>query len=133
MTQPAEKRAEPTPGPWTFRCALTPSDGGYDYGIIAKRGEKSYCIAEVIEVVDYGLHLNAEANARLIAAAPDTAAERDRLKAVNEELRTVLVECEEYFDQRADADHNGVSFIANDEMRLLTEIRDILVKHGDQS
>ncbi len=43
-----------------------------------------------------------------------------------ERLQTVLRECEEYFDQRADADHNGVNFIANDEMRLLTEIREAM-------
>ena len=51
-----------------------------------------------------------------------------------ERLRTVLGECEEYFDQRADADHNGVSFIANDEMRLLTEIREVLpASHFERS
>lgn len=60
-----------TPGPWTFTRALTPSDGGYDYGIGATFGKKKHCIAEVIEVLDYDLRVNARANACLIAAAPD--------------------------------------------------------------
>ena len=34
-----------------------------------------------------------DANARLIAEAPETAAERDRLRAVNAELRTALQLC----------------------------------------
>jgi len=40
-----------------------------------------------------------------------------------EELRKALGECEEYFDGRADADHNGERFIPNSEMSLLVAIR----------
>lgn len=43
-------------------------------------------------------------------------------------IRTVLEECEEYMDSRADADHNGESLVPNKEMRLLSEIRNCLEK-----
>ena len=59
-----------TPGPWHIRRALVPSDGGHDFGIIATFDVKEHCIAEVFEVVDHGITLNAEANAKLIACAP---------------------------------------------------------------
>ncbi|HZZ77143.1 MAG TPA: hypothetical protein VFE62_01410 [Gemmataceae bacterium] len=41
------------------------------------------------------------ANARLIAAAPETAAERDRLKEINAELTQVLEELLPYAEQEA--------------------------------
>lgn len=55
-----------------------------------------------------------DANARLIAAAP--------------ELLAALHECEEYFDNRADADCDQDGFIPNKEMRLLTEVRAAIAK-----
>lgn len=48
------------------------------------------CIAEAFEIVGAGVAVNAEANARLIAAAPETAAERDGLKAITAELLAAL-------------------------------------------
>jgi hypothetical protein len=64
-----------TPGPWEVLRALHPSDGGWDWGIGAQLGgendPKLFCIAEVFDVVDRGKNAPAEANARLIAAAPD--------------------------------------------------------------
>ncbi|MBN7804862.1 hypothetical protein JZX86_05725 [Agrobacterium rosae] len=41
-------------------------------------------------------------------------------------LIAVLVECENYFDGRADADCDQDGFIPNEEMRLLTEVREAL-------
>lgn len=38
----------------------------------------------------------------------------------------VLLRCREYFDQRADADHNGFTYIPNEEMELLQLIDDEL-------
>lgn len=43
-------------------------------------------------------------------------------------LVDVLRECEGYFDQRADADCDQDGFIPNEEMKLLAEVRDALVK-----
>lgn len=60
-----------TAGPWEARKALHPSDGGWDWGIAADVGGKQRCIAEAFEVVGRDVKAPAEANARLIAAAPD--------------------------------------------------------------
>jgi hypothetical protein len=63
--------AQHTAGPWTPRKAKHSSYGGWDWGIGAKVGMYERCIAEAFEVVDCGIKVNAEANARLIAAAPE--------------------------------------------------------------
>jgi hypothetical protein len=41
------------------------------------------------------------------------------LEAQNARLLLALKECREYFDQRSDCDHNGITFVANEENRLL--------------
>lgn len=46
-------------------------------------------------------------------------------------LIAVLVECENYFESRADADCDQDGFIPNEEMKLLTEVREAL--HGRPS
>ena len=63
--------SKPTSGPWQTKRARHPSDGGFDYAINAKVGMYERCIAEAFEVVDHGVKVPAEANARLMAAAPD--------------------------------------------------------------
>jgi len=63
--------SKPTSGPWQTKRARHPSDGGFDYAISAKVGMYERCIAEAFEVVDAGVKVPAEANARLMAAAPD--------------------------------------------------------------
>ncbi|MGO4316673.1 hypothetical protein [Agrobacterium sp. MCAB5] len=47
------------------------------------------------------------------------------------DLIAVLVDCEDYFDGRADADCDQDGFIPNDEMRLLTAVREAL--HSEPS
>lgn len=58
-----------TPGPWEARRAVQPDNvGGYDYAIIAPG---KVILAEAFEIVGDGDARPVEANARLIAAAPD--------------------------------------------------------------
>ena len=57
-----------------------------------------------------------EANAHLLAASFD--------------MLDVLLECEEYFDQRADADCDQDGYIPNEEMTMLQKVRDALQKAG---
>lgn len=57
-----------TQGPWITKRSNTPSDGGWDYAI----GADGNCIAECFEVVaENDKRVDAKANARLMAAAPD--------------------------------------------------------------
>ena len=77
-----------TPGPWVPRRAAKPDNtGGYDWAIIAP--DKAI-IAECFEVVDWaenGVDFDTrpvEANARLIASAPD--------------LLEMLIACRDQFD-----------------------------------
>jgi len=51
---------------------------------------------------------NAKEHARLIAAAPETAAERDRLKAINAELLTALEACSTWFAEAPIAELEAV-------------------------
>lgn len=73
-------------------------------------------------VDDYWISLN-DADARLIASAPD--------------LFEALRECEEFFDERADADQPAGcdSPIPNEEMKVLLKVRAALLKatQGDEN
>ena len=84
--------SEHTPGPWTHR---TPADGS--------RGR---IYADNFHVANT---FGNEANARLIAAAPETAAERDRLRALNAELLEAL-EVALYALRRATWDDEAADF-----------------------
>ena len=80
-----------TPGPWDAHCAKFKSDSGWDWGIRATIGNKGYCIAEAFEVVAADMKTPVEANARLIAAAPDLLAALCKL----EEAEDHHANCEE--------------------------------------
>ncbi|PSH68564.1 hypothetical protein CU102_12430 [Phyllobacterium brassicacearum] len=43
---------------------------------------------------------------------------------------SALQEAHEYFAERADADHNGISYVPNAEMRLQVEIEEALRRAG---
>jgi hypothetical protein len=62
--------------------------------------------------------------------ALDIASERDEeLKAAYErikELEFLLSDLDEYFDGRADADCDQDGFIPNEEMKMLTRIRELI-------
>jgi hypothetical protein len=90
-----------TPGPWTHQ--RSPSDT-CDYEV---------CAEELLVAGEYGIE--DEANARLIAAAPEQ-------NAALIEARDALDACEDYFDKRQDADCRQDGFVPNEEMRLLVMI-----------
>ena len=86
----AEQQAQHTPGPWTAEGFTVYAGDGDDFGDVARAtaGDSH---------VDPDYHLDRPdyeriANTRLIAAAPETAAERDRLREVNADLLAALVE-----------------------------------------
>ncbi len=60
-----------TPGPWEVRRANRPTDGQFDWAIGALVNDRQSCIAEAFGRVAVDSYPDAEANARLIAAAPD--------------------------------------------------------------
>lgn len=83
------EKSKHTPGPWEAQWS-TRALGGITLGwhVLAR----PHAVEEPIicEIPDGRLDGAEEANARLIAAAPETAAERDRLKVENAELREAL-------------------------------------------
>lgn len=114
-----------TPGPWKAYChdALDErslGDTGIRFWTINQTdgGEYRGGIANVHAAEHIGGIKLAErdANARLIAAAP--------------ELVVALQECEEFFDDRADADLDHTGYTPNPEMRLLQTVREALRKAG---
>jgi hypothetical protein len=78
--------SKPTPGPWRVSNARPTKVRGFD--ILA--GYVKIVASAHLGHDLYKDQAEREANARLIAAAPETAAERDRLKEVNAELLEVL-------------------------------------------
>ncbi len=74
-----------TPGPWRIL------NDGIDIANFRGIG-----ICRLCDVTGYN-----KANAALIAAAPETAAERDSLKAINAELLKLLTELLKAYDEKA--------------------------------
>lgn len=60
-----------TPGPWSTRRAHLPTDGEFDFAVTALIEGRSLVISEAFGRCAYDVVLPAEANARLIAAAPE--------------------------------------------------------------
>lgn len=73
-----------------------------------------------------GMDVVAAWNRRDLDAAKG--AEIAKLREENDRLREALDECEDYFDNRADADCDQDGFIPNKEMQLLTTVRAALTK-----
>lgn len=90
-----------TPGPWTTKQALKPSDGGYDFGIGVEIDGHLHCIAEAFEVIGPTTRVDAYANAHLIAAAPDLLAALERAVTYVE-----LTYDEEGGEEAAEAKHD---------------------------
>ncbi|MCW5605997.1 MAG: hypothetical protein KIT18_15760 [Burkholderiales bacterium] len=78
-----------TPGPWVVRRAKFQVDGAYDYGIGAMIDGHERCLAEAFGRVAEDVYQDAEANARLIAAAPCLLAALESLIAIADESEGV--------------------------------------------
>lgn len=98
-----------TPGPWMFKTAPNGDNGIKAEGTWIFAGAFAEIRSDGENDRDEAL-----ANARLIAAAPD--------------LLEALAECEDFFDQRADADCDQDGFVPNDEMRMLATVRAAIAK-----
>lgn len=59
--------------------------------------------------------------------------EKERLGAERDEAREALIECEGYFDNRADADCDQDGFVPNKEMRLLAVVREAIASTSQDS
>lgn len=103
-----------TAGPWSS----FETDSGNGRFTVERLGSNHLIPSRKIAVVnaDKG---NGDANARLIAAAPD-------LLEYARKLKEALEECEAYFDNRADADADQDGYIPNEEMTLLTTVTRVL-------
>lgn len=80
---------EHTPGPWQSMRSKAPHDGEYDYAIGA---EGAPVLAEAFGRTADGGRPPAEANARLIAAAPDLLAQLDMVVGDLVMLRRAIAE-----------------------------------------
>lgn len=67
-----------TPGPWSTKAARRPVDGEFDWGIVATIDGVPRIIGEAYGRASNNVRPNAEANARLISAAPDMAKALER-------------------------------------------------------
>jgi hypothetical protein len=108
-----------TPGPWFIKKAAYPSDGEFDYSVSTETGGKPYVILEAFGRVSEEIKPDAEANAKLCAAAPD--------------MYAALEELKDYLNDRADCDSDQDGYIPNKEMKLLAEVRAALAKAGARS
>lgn len=99
-----------TPGPWSDKgidaegiCVET--DGDNSVAFIGRKGKRPLAAAVVYSALGLDRRLNA--NARLIAAAPDLAADRIRLEAENAALRTEVEKLRGALEYYADASCEG--------------------------
>lgn len=104
-----------TPGPW-MSAAKSSSVSGLP--IVSRKNGRSIARVTVFNLGPGFENHEREsmANAALLAAAPD--------------LLEALHECEDYFDNRADADCDQDGYIPNEEMKLLQVVREALKKAG---
>ena len=76
---------------------------------------------------DYiAIELEQEENREVRRELHDVLFQADKHRALIERLTAALTECEDYFDNRADADCDQDGFIPNEEMKRLQGVRDAL-------
>ncbi len=118
----ADQHSEPTPGPWAW---LPTADDPDTHSELLPAG---YFVGEVDSILHHGADWPMKlADMEQIAAAPDTAAERDRLEAANGELRRLV---QTLLDNDPD-DDVAAGMTVWDVWRF--DARAILAKHGDPS
>ncbi len=61
---------------------------------------------------------------------PDDNTRVSRLHNAASDMASTLLECLEYFDNHSDADHDGVAWHPNAEMKMAQEIKEVLHKAG---
>lgn len=79
-----------TEGPWTL-SGVRFKMNGHDFHHVNAEGVKGAEVSICSVYYDPKHHARDFANAKFIAAAPETAAERDRLKEINAELLAALI------------------------------------------
>lgn len=80
-------RPEHTPGPWKLKTGLREDNTPYTIVVRCIGSEPRIC---EVDEIDAECEAENAANAQLITAAPETAAERDRLKEINQRLLDTL-------------------------------------------
>ena len=97
IEQSTEQSVKPSPGPYKIWCEDEQVEGvpciEIGRGTIPSPGAKSLCLVQSTldpKTDKFALTVEDWANAKLFAASWETAAERDRLVALNEKLVTVL-------------------------------------------
>lgn len=108
-----------TPGPWRK------AESGKEWAIVQERNSLVICSVHNNRCVAEDTN---EANAALIAAAPDTAAERDDLKAVNAELIEMLERFDREFMDLAESQFANT--VHNDPPETIVHARAVIAKHG---
>lgn len=79
-----------TPGPWSTKAARRPVDGEFDWGIVATIDGVPRIIGEAYGRASNNVRPNAEANARLISAAPDMAEALEKLLGWEDAIRAYI-------------------------------------------
>jgi hypothetical protein len=80
---------------------------------------------KLIALLDYEA---LSSNARLALIDLISVNEQAKHASPSADLIDVLHECEAYFDNRADADCDQDGFIPNEEMKLMSEVREAIAK-----
>ena len=79
-----------TPGPWKVEPFVQSINGYPDWHSFTVRHDRTNVHIATVGDVDRYYEQNNQANAEMIAAAPETAAERDQLRDVNADLLAAL-------------------------------------------
>lgn len=100
----------------------------WDYIAIELEQDHNRAVREELRSVLFSAEKESVEDLRAEVERHSNAASASRLYA--SQAKEALIECEEYFDDRADADCDQDGYIPNKEMRLLNTVREALKKAG---